>query len=155
MKAKRHLKILEIIGNDEIETQEELSSKLRQEGYPVTQATISRDIRELRLTKVSNSSGGQKYIALENDLDEMNEKYEKIFTNAFVSMDVAENILVLHTVGGMAMAVAAALDSWGKTEILGSTAGDDTIISVARSHEDAVKVMEYLRRLLKKSNKEN
>jgi len=148
MKTKRQLKILEMINEHEIETQEDLSYRLKKEGYQVTQATISRDIRELNLTKVSIGKGNQKYVALDHHLENMEGKYRKIFLNAFVAIDIAQNIIVVKTVSGMAMAVAAAIDSWTCGEIVGSIAGDDTVMSVARTNDDAIKVMEYLRKIV-------
>ena len=124
MKAKRHVKILELIRKNDIETQEELSDYLEREGYHVTQATVSRDIRELKLTKVAVTGGRQKYVSLAENSDDMIEKYNRIFQNGFVSMDMAQNILVVKTAPGMAMAVAAALDAMNCHEIVGSIAGD-------------------------------
>ena len=110
MKATRHTKILELIERYEIETQEELSDYLRREGYQVTQATVSRDIRELKLTKVAQENGKQRYAALTEPVGDMNGKYVRVFKEGFRSADTAQNILVVKTVSGMAMAVAAALD---------------------------------------------
>ena len=109
MKTKRQTKMLELIKKHDIETQEELSDYLQKEGYQVTQATVSRDIRELKLTKVAMSNGRQKYAALTEANEDLSEKYTRVFRDAFVSMDMAQNILVIKTVSGMAMAVAAAI----------------------------------------------
>ena len=111
MKTKRQAKILELIKKNNIETQEELSDYLEREGYQVTQATVSRDIRELKLTKVAVNGGRQKYVALMEASEDLSEKYTRVFRDGFVSMDMAQNILVIKTVSGMAMAVAAALDA--------------------------------------------
>ncbi len=148
MKSKRHAKILEIIAKYNIETQEELSDHLEQEGFQVTQATVSRDIRELKLTKVSGGAGRQKYVALNEKHVDMSEKYDRIFRDGFVSMDMAQNILVLKTASGMAMAVAAALDAMGCHEIVGSIAGDDTIMCAVRTVEDTEILMERLRKIV-------
>lgn len=148
MKSKRHVKILELIRKNDIETQEELSDFLEKEGYQVTQATVSRDIRELKLTKVSMSNGKQKYAALAENAEDMLEKYIRIFRDGFVSMDMAQNILVIKTVSGMAMAVAAALDSMDCHEIVGSIAGDDTIMCAVRTVDDTVTLMERLRKII-------
>ena len=148
MKSKRHAKILEIIAKYHIETQEELSDRLEQEGYHVTQATVSRDIRELKLTKVAEGAGRQKYVALNENQTGMNEKYIRVFQDGFVSMDMAQNILVIKTVAGMAMAVAAALDAMDCHELVGSIAGDDTIMCAVRSVDDTIILMEKLRRLI-------
>ncbi len=148
MKSKRHAKILEIINKNEIETQDELSEKLEAEGYQVTQATVSRDIRELRLTKVAMNSGKQKYVQLTETNGNMAEKYIRVLKDGFASMDMAQNILVIRTVSGMAMAVAAALDAMNFHEIVGTIAGDDTIMCAVRSVEDNENLMERLRRIL-------
>lgn len=148
MKSKRHVKILELIQKNDIETQEELLDYLNGEGYRVTQATVSRDIRELKLTKVAVRNGRQKYAVLAENTNDMMEKYTRIFQNGFVSMDMAQNILVVKTVPGMAMAVAAALDSMDCHEIVGSIAGDDTIMCAVRTVEDTVTLMERLRKIV-------
>ena len=111
MKINRHAKILDLISRDDIETQEELAEKLNAEGFPVTQATVSRDIREMKLTKVTNDRGRQVYKVMQGTETGMNEKYLRILRDGFVAMDMAQNILVVKTVAGMAMAVAAALDA--------------------------------------------
>ncbi|MBO5069646.1 MAG: arginine repressor [Roseburia sp.] len=151
MKTKRQAKILELIRKNEIETQEELSAYLEKEGYQVTQATVSRDIRELKLTKVAMSNGRQKYAALSEAQEDLSEKYVRVFRDAFVSMDMAQNILVIKTVAGMAMAVAAALDAMHLHEIVGCIAGDDTIMCAIRSVDDTVAVMGRLRRIVEES----
>ncbi|EOS22165.1 arginine repressor [Lachnospiraceae bacterium 3-1] len=148
MKSKRHAKILEIISKYSIETQEELSDHLEQAGFHVTQATVSRDIRELKLTKVANQEGRQKYISLNENQVDMSEKYTRVFRAGFVSMDMAQNILVIRTVSGMAMAVAAALDTMDCHEIVGSIAGDDTIMCAVRTVEDTENLMERLRKIM-------
>lgn len=148
MKARRQAKILELIGKKEIETQEELSEYLEREGYQVTQATVSRDIRELKLIKLAMSGGRQKYVALVETSEDLSEKYKRIFCDGFLSMDMAQNILVIKTVSGMAMAVAAALDAMQLHEIVGCIAGDDTIMCAIRSNEDTIVVMNRLRKLV-------
>lgn len=148
MKTKRQAKMLELIKKNDIETQEELSDYLLKEGYQVTQATVSRDIRELKLTKVAMSSGKQKYVALQETDEDLSKKYVRVFHDGFVSMDMAQNILVIKTVSGMAMAVAAALDAMNMHEIVGSIAGDDTIMCAIRSVDDTVTVMNRLKKLV-------
>lgn len=144
MKVNRHAKIIELIGTYRIETQEELAMRLNEEGFHVTQATVSRDIRELRLTKVPAENGGQRYAVHQNVQNEMNEKYMRVLKDGFVSMDMAQNILVIKTVSGMAMAVCAALDAMKWDEVVGSIAGDDTIMCAVRSVEDTVEVMDKI-----------
>ena len=148
MKTKRQAKMLELIRKHEIETQEELSDYLQKEGYQVTQATVSRDIRELKLTKVAMSNGRQKYAALTDNSEELSEKYIRVFRDGFVSMDMAQNILVIKTVSGMAMAVAAAIDAMHLHEIVGCIAGDDTIMCAVRSVDDTIEVIGRLRKLV-------
>lgn len=148
MKTRRQTKILELIKKYEIETQEDLSAYLEREGYQVTQATVSRDIRELKLTKVSLTNGKQKYVALLETNEDLSHKYERIFRDGFISMDIAQNILVIKTVPGMAMAVAAALDALQLHEVVGTIAGDDTIMCAVRSTEDAIAVIDKLRKFV-------
>ena len=148
MKTKRQTKMWELIKKHDIETQEELSDYLQKEGYQVTQATVSRDIRELKLTKVAMSNGRQKYAALTEANEDLSEKYTRVFRDAFVSMDMAQNILVIKTVSGMAMAVAAAIDAMHLHEIVGCIAGDDTIMCAVRSVDDTIAVMSRLRKLV-------
>ena len=148
MKTKRQTKMLELIKKHDIETQEELSDYLQKEGYQVTQATVSRDIRELKLTKVAMSNGRQKYAALTEANEDLSEKYTRVFRDAFVSMDMAQNTLVIKTVSGMAMAVAAAIDAMHLHEIVGCIAGDDTIMCAVRSVDDTIAVMSRLRKLV-------
>lgn len=148
MKIARHSKIIEIINEYDVETQEELAHYLKVAGYNVTQATVSRDIRELKLTKVPTDNGRQKYIVVQNKGTDMNEKYIRILSDGFLSMDMAMNILVIKTVSGMAMAVAAALDAMEWTEIVGCIAGDDTIMCAVRSIDETLIVMEKIRKVI-------
>lgn len=148
MKKSRHGKIVELIGAYDIETQEELAEKLKSAGYQVTQATISRDIRELKLSKVPAGDGRQKYVVLRQDDSHLGDKYIRVLKDGFVSMDMAQNILVLKTVSGMAMAVAAAVDAMKFKEIVGSIAGDDTIMMAVRTVEDTRIVMDKLHKML-------
>ena len=119
MKVNRHAKIVELINKYQIETQDELAEYLNEAGFKVTQATVSRDIRDLKLTKVPAENGRQKYAVLQSAQNGMTEKYVRILRDGFSSMDMAQNILVLKTVSGMAMAVAAALDAMNWNEIVG------------------------------------
>ena len=148
MKIERHSKIVELIGKYDIETQEELAEKLNEAGFRVTQATVSRDIRELKLTKVATDGGRQKYVVLHKTDSSLNDKYIRILRDGFLSMDMAQNILVVKTVPGMAMAVAAALDALRFHEIVGCIAGDDAIMCAVRSVDDTIIVMDKLRRVM-------
>ena len=151
MKEKRHAKILELIRNHEIETQDELCRMLNEEGYRVTQATVSRDIRDLQLTKVAFDGNRQKYTLFSEQKSLLKDKFSRIFREGTVTISTAQNILVIKTVSGMAMAVAAALDSMNFQEIVGSIAGDDTIMCAVSSAEDAQKVMIRLRKVMKEA----
>ena len=150
MKLKRHEKIIELIEQYDIETQDELAELLRKEGFDVTQATVSRDIRKLALSNVPGKNGRQKYALLNHQDHQMAEKYVGILREAFVSMDQAQNILVIKTVSGMAMAVATALDNIGWKEIVGCIAGDDTIMCAIRTMEDAQTVMAELEKIVRR-----
>ena len=147
MKVERHSKIVELIGKYEIETQEELAERLHQAGFKVTQATVSRDIRELKLTKAPSEDGKQRYMVLQSQ-GNFSDKYIRILQDGFLSMDMAQNILVIRTVSGMAMAGAAALDAIRFQEIVGCIAGDDTIMCAVRSVDDTILVMDKLKKLL-------
>ena len=148
MKTRRQTKILELIAKNDIETQEELSEYLQAEGYAVTQATVSRDIREIKLTKVSMSNGKQKYAALVDSKEDMSEKYVRVLRDGFVSMDMAQNILVIKTVSGMASAVCAAIDDMQFSEIVGTLAGDDTIMCAVRTVEDTANIMKRIAKIV-------
>lgn len=148
MKIARHAKIVDLINKYDIETQEELAERLNEEGFRVTQATVSRDIRELKLTKIPISHGKQKYAVMSAQSAAMDEKYLRVLKDGFASMDMAQNILVIKTVSGMAMAVAAALDSMHWPEIAGCIAGDDTIMCAVRSVDDTLRVMDKINKIL-------
>jgi len=150
MKVSRQAKILELIAENEIETQEEIARLLNESGYNVTQATVSRDLRELKLTKVTVERGRQKYIELQQTGTEnkMIDKYVRILQNGFVSVDNAMNIIVIRTVAGMAMAVAAALDALHIDGIVGCIAGDDTIMCAVRTLKDTENVIKKLRKII-------
>lgn len=147
MKKNRHGRIIELIEEHNIETQEELAEWLRQDGYEVTQATVSRDIRALHLSKVPAGNGKQKYAALQQQGAGMGDKYVRVLREGMTSMDTAQSILVIKTVPGMAMAVAAALDAMHMKEIVGTIAGDDTIMMAIRSAEDAEVIRENVKRI--------
>ena len=144
MKTKRQRKIIELITNYDIETQEELAAKLVENGFNVTQATISRDIRELNLTKIATKGGKQKSAVQSSSDIVSNSKYMRVLNDGIITMDTAGNILVVKTVSGMAMAVAAALDAMQIKEILGCIAGDDTIMCVVKHAEETDRVKEHI-----------
>ena len=147
MKLERHSKIVELIGKYDIETQEELADRLQESGFRVTQATVSRDIRELKLTKMQGENGRQRYVVMQNQ-GSFSDKYIRILRDGYLSMDMAQNILVIKTVSGMAMAVAAALDAIHFYEIVGCIAGDDTNMCAVRSVDDTIVVMDKIRKMV-------
>ena len=147
MKANRQEKIIELISQYDVETQEDLAKLLVQAGYQVTQATVSRDIRALRLEKISDGKKS-KYVYPENKVSDQ-KKYLGIFKDGYARMDQAANLVVIKTVSGMAMAVAAALDNLRLEEIIGTIAGDDTIMCATRSNEDAEQAIRKINAMLK------
>lgn len=149
-KNSRHNKIIELIEKYNIETQEELVSRLNDMGYDVTQSTVSRDIRDLNLTKVTVEGGKQKYTYSAGNQELLNEKYTRVLRDGFVSMDTAPGLLVVKTVSGMAMAVAAAIDAMKLKEIIGSIAGDDTIMCAVKTSEDARIVMNAINKVVRR-----
>ena len=148
MKNKRHEKILEVIEKKNIETQEELAKILNEAGFVVTQATVSRDIKKLGLVKVKGKGSHQKYAPKAASTLVEYDKYVRVLKDAITGMDDAENILVIKTVPGMAMAVAAALDSLRIPEIIGSIAGDDTIMCATKNNRQAKDVMDKIRLMI-------
>ncbi len=148
MKKLRQGKVIEIIEKYDVETQEDLASYLREAGFQVTQATVSRDIRELKLTKMPTGKGRQKYVILKQEDTHMGDKYIRVLRDGFVSMDNAQNILVMKTVSGMAMAVAAAIDALKFKEVVGCIAGDDTIMIAVRTVEETQQLMERIRSMM-------
>ncbi len=147
MKSSRHSKILEIINEYPIETQDELLSRLKTEGYKVTQATISRDIKDLRLVKTLGSDGKYRYTEAQASSSEIRSNFDQLFLSSVVSMDFAQNIVVIKTLSGMANAVCAALDSTGNSAIVGTIAGDDTIFVACRTDEHARSLVSTLKQL--------
>lgn len=150
MKKERQKKILEIIENYNVETQEELTERLLDEGYRVTQATASRDIRELNLVKVSVDGTFYKYAEAPKDDIKISVKYKNILKETLISADYACHTVVLKTYSGMAQAAGAAIDNMGWDEIVGSVAGDDTILVIMRSAESASEFCEKFNALIGK-----
>ena len=134
MKKTRHRKIVEIIEKRDVETQEELAGYLKEAGFTVTQATVSRDIRELKLSKVPTGGGKQKYVILRQDDSHMGDKYIRVLRDGFVSMDMAQNILVIKTV----------------SEVVGCIAGDDTIMVAVRTVEDTQILMDKIHLMIER-----
>lgn len=148
MKSARHEKILELISHHEIETQEELADKLNQAGFCVTQATVSRDIRQMKLIKVAGTNGHPHYVVMQTPEADSGERYISVLKAAFQSIENAQNLLVIKTSPGMANAAAVTLDDLAWTEIVGCIAGDDTILCVTHTEAEAVTVMNKLKKML-------
>lgn len=148
MRAIRQNAILKIVAESEIQTQEELSERLRLLGYDVTQATVSRDIKELRLVKVKNDNGIVCYRAdKKTDSGDVEQRLRSILKHSMVSVDSAENDVVIKTLPGVAQAAAAAIDAMHWGDIVGTIAGDDTILMITRSTECASEVIDKLKRI--------
>jgi len=150
MKKIRQKAIVDIINKYNVETQDELAGYLKAEGYIVTQATVSRDIRELKLSKVPVGNGRQKYVVIRPDEKGMEDKFTRVMKDGFVSMDMAQNILVVKTVSGMAMAVAVAIDAMKFHEVVGCIAGDDTIMVAVRTTEETAVLMNKLHKMIER-----
>ena len=144
MKGTRQDKILQLVSENDIETQEELALRLREAGYKVTQATVSRDIREIGLSKVTMPSGRQKYAAPDIEKRSMNDRLSHLLMESYVSGGIASQIVVLHTISGMAMALAAAIDAMKIPGLIGCIAGDDTIFCATSGEEEANKLLAYI-----------
>ena len=148
MKEQRQSRILSLIQKNEIETQEDLAQALKDEGFNITQATVSRDIRELKLTKVATKTGNQKYVALNNVEQQVSEKVIRVFKDAFVNIDYAGNTIVIHTLVGMGNGVAAAIDAFNMEEIIGTLAGDDTIFCLVKHENEIQSVIDKFKEIL-------
>ena len=136
-KSERQARLLQVIREREISTQDELVASLNEAGMDVTQATVSRDIKELGIIKVSTGSGIQKYVPMERSGEAASGRLMKVFSEAVIQVDAAMNIVVIKTLPGMAQAGASALDSMRLPEIVGSIAGDDTVFIATRTVEQA------------------
>ena len=148
MKINRQRKIIELINKYDIDTQQELAQRLIDEGFEVTQATVSRDIRELNLTKSAVDGNKQKYDIPASTMTSINAKYMGVLKDGIVSIEDAGNIIVIKTISGMAMAVGAALDAVNHEEIIGTIAGDDTLMCVVKNANNCQSVKEYLEKLI-------
>ncbi|GAA0109645.1 arginine repressor [Clostridium tertium] len=148
MKSKRHNKILEIISEKEIETQEELAEELKIAGFDVTQATVSRDIKILKLIKMQGASGNYRYVASSKESKDINDKLSSILSNAAVSVENVDKFVVVKTLTGSAMAVAEAIDTLFDTEVAGTIAGDNTIFILVRNLDKAEELVEKVRKMI-------
>lgn len=150
MKTKRHTKILEIVRDRAVETQEDLMELLRQEGFQVTQATVSRDIKELRLVKTLGADGTYRYAPAKAESVTISGQFYSLFSDTVQSVDYAGNIVVVRCLSGMAQAVCASMDSMHWKEVVGTLAGDDTIICIVKDESRAVGLVTELKKLIKK-----
>ena len=150
MKFQRQAAIIDLISNHEIDTQEELTARLREMGFHSTQATISRDIKELRLIKIASSNGGYKYSIAESEQDSgFVPRVRNIFRECVIKVDVAQNLVVIKTITGMANAAAFALDTMKISEIVGTIAGDDNVLIILRDNESAENFFEQTKAMLR------
>ena len=149
MKSMRHTAILRIISEQEIETQDDLIAKLKENGFDVTQATVSRDIKQLGLVKTTDGEGKYRYSAPHPSSSGSDSKFKNILSEAIISSESAENMVVVKTYSGMANAAAAAIDALASDRILGSIAGDDTILIVTENDETAEEFSEILKDAVK------
>lgn len=148
MKIARHAKILELIENKEIETQEELAEELKTCGFNITQATVSRDIKELRLIKTLSDTGKYKYSTIKPYDSDLADRHVKVFKESVLKVDYAINMVVMKTIPGAAQGAAAAVDALDWPEVVGTIAGDDTIFVLTRNEKNAVDTMEKLKKLI-------
>ncbi len=148
-KYTRQLKILEMITSSEIETQEELADGLKAINIDVTQATISRDIKELRLIKTVSKSGKQKYATIAQSQEGIAERLNKMFENSVVSIDDAMNIIIVKTIPGAAQICASAIDYMGLENVVGTLAGNDSVFVAIKSLEAVEEIMEEFRKVIR------
>jgi len=142
VKARRHQRILDIVRSKPIQTQEDLSAELAREGLSVTQATISRDIKELRLIKAPVGDGSYRYtVPADRNIEDINRRIERVFREAVISVEDSDNIVVIKTLEGAAQAVGAIVDDLDWPEVVGSLAGDDTIFVVVKPADKALEIM--------------
>jgi transcriptional regulator of arginine metabolism len=149
LKYSRHAKILELIESSEIETQEDLANHLKTLGFNVTQATVSRDIKELRLIKVLTREGKYKYATIKNQESVISDRFLKLFRDSVLSIDHAGNTIVVKTLVGAANAAAAAIDAVDLKDVVGTLAGDDTIFLLVRDGYDVEDTIEIFRTMMK------
>ena len=149
MKAKRQALIREIVENQSIQTQEELADALAAHGMVVTQATVSRDIKEMHLLKVLSEEGGYRYATMDKSEQGMNERLIRMLADSVVDMSSANNLIVIHTLPGSAHVAAEAIDNLKWPETIGTIAGDNTILVIVRTNEEVDTVMKRFHSIIK------
>ena len=149
MKAERHAQILDIVSQQSIETQEELVEALHKRNFSVTQATVSRDIKELRLVKVLTEEGVYRYAAVTSADNKLTDRFVRMFSDSITSMQASGNLVVLRTLSGSANIAASIIDSLKHPDILGCVAGDDTILVIAKNAESVQNILRTFRDLQK------
>ena len=149
MKSNRQKKILEIVNRFHVETQDDLIDRLMTEGFMVTQATVSRDIRELQLTKVLTNRGTYRYIAPKREDMAVGIKFNAALVDSIISVEYALNMVVIKTYPGLAQAVATGVDNLTIAEVLGCVAGDDTIMVCTKNEDSAKSISERIRIMMK------
>ncbi|MGI6670838.1 MAG: arginine repressor [Christensenellales bacterium] len=149
MKSSRQTAILSLVEQQDIRTQEELAEKLRERGISVTQGTVSRDIKELRLLKVMSEGGGYKYATADRAEHGISERFVRMFVDSVISINYSGNIVVIRTLAGSANVAGEAIDNMRWSEILGTLSGDNTIFVVTRTPEDAPNVVERFREIIR------
>lgn len=147
MKTKRQSRILEIIQSQHIETQDELMQALQESGYSVTQGTVSRDIKELRLIKTLDNNGTYRYTVATPEKAQISSRFHSIFKDAVRSVDFAGNLVVVKCIAGMANAACAAMDSMHWSTVVGTLSGDDTFVCITKTQENAIELVEELKKL--------
>lgn len=148
MKTRRHAKILELIKEYDIDTQDELLKYLKENGFDVTQATVSRDIKELRLVKTLSPSGRYKYSTGNEGVNDLSVKFYSLFSDSVISVESAANIVVVRTMSGMAQAVCASMDAIMWQDVVGTLGGEDTILVICKSEDSALDIQEEFRKLI-------
>jgi transcriptional regulator of arginine metabolism len=148
MKSRRHFAIRQIISSERISTQEELCQALKDRGYDITQATVSRDIKELSLVKIPDGTGYSYAWPETQNPKSSNLRMKRVFQDSIVSYDYSENIIVIKTLPGAAQSIASLIDSLANPHILGTVAGDDTIFLVVKNKNALLQVMDYFRKLV-------
>ena len=154
MRYSRQNKIIEIINNYEVDTQEKLASMLKEEGYEVTQATISRDIKELQLVKTLSANGKYKYAVNKSSDLPLTDRFVKIFRQTVISVDSAENLIIIKTLPGCANAAGEAIDTSNMAHIKGSIAGDNTLLIIVDEKANVPAILQEFGNLMKDTHKE-